>query len=69
VVADVEVEQGVVARRVQPKRVLLRPRRFHLLAVLRVHQLQRVNAAAELEVEALQLRHSRRRIYRNTAAW
>jgi hypothetical protein len=69
VVADVEVEQGVVARRVQPKRVLLRPRRFRRQQARRVHQRQQVNAEAELEVEALQLRHSRRRIYRNTAAW
>ena len=66
---DAEGEQGAVARRVLLKPVVPWHRHFRLLTVLQVRQLQRVNAEAELEVEALQLPHSLRRTYRNTAAW
>ena len=68
-VADVEVERGVVARRVPLKPVRVRLRRFHLMVELRLRQLQRVSAEVELEVEVLRLRHSLRPTYRNTAAW
>jgi hypothetical protein len=64
-----EEERGAVARRVHLKPVLVRHRRFHLLEVLQVRQLQRVNVEAQLEVEALRLPHNLRRTYRNTAAW